>query len=328
MPTELIRTTEARRAIALARRVDEVKDIRDKAEAVRLYAKQARLGIEMQNDAAEIKLRAERRAGEMLAEMEKHKGGQHSRTATSAKAVEPAKLAEIGVSDNQSHRWQQMAAIPERKFEGYLERARQTQEEITTAGALRAGEINYKNNAKTNRGGNVYVPQGYDNCQTPAYAIDPLLPYLLPHWTVWEPACGEGLLVEALYDAGRQEGQVIGTDLTLGQNFFHTNPPRWDCLVTNPPFSIKYDWLARCYELDKPFALLLPVETLGAKTAQDLFAANGLEVIFMDRRVNFKMPNKGWEGAGAQFPVAWFTWQFNLGAQMVFARLSRESDEH
>jgi hypothetical protein len=175
---------------------------------------------------------------------------------------------------------------------------------------------------KINRAGNAYEPQGFDACQTPGYAIDPLLPYLNRDWTIWEPARGEGLIVEALYDSSFYN--VLESDLLTGQNFFDYAPAEhWDCLVTNPPYSLKYRWLERCYELGKPFALLLPVETLGAKTAQAFFRTAGIEVIFLDRRVNFKMPNIGWEGSAAQFPVAWFTWGLNIGRQMTFAELTR-----
>lgn len=66
--SQLIYLNQARQALALAKSIDEVKNIRDKAEALRAYAKQAGMGLEMQNECAEIKLRAERRAGEMLAE--------------------------------------------------------------------------------------------------------------------------------------------------------------------------------------------------------------------------------------------------------------------
>jgi hypothetical protein len=158
-----------------------------------------------------------------------------------------------------------------------------------------------------------------DACQTPAHAIDPLLPYLPRNWVVWEPAAGEGNLVEALFDSGFS--QVVASDILTGQNFFEFEPEEWDCLVTNPPYSIQFQWLERCYELGQPFALLLKVEILGTKAAQELFDKYGIEVIFVRPRINFKMPHKGWEGGGAQFPTAWFTYGLNIGRQMTFMKV-------
>lgn len=174
---------------------------------------------------------------------------------------------------------------------------------------------------KINRAGSVYEARGFDACQTPGYAIDPLLPYLSEGWTIWEPACGEGNLLDALYEAGHD---AIGTDIIQGCNFFEHDPETWDCLITNPPYSIKYQWLERCYQLGRPFALLLPVETLGAQRAQALFIEHGVQIILFDKRINFKMPNVGWEGSSAQFPVAWFTWGLELETQIVFAKLRGE----
>lgn len=177
---------------------------------------------------------------------------------------------------------------------------------------------------KLNQSGDIYIPQGYDACQTPAYAIDPLLPYLQEGWNIWEPAAGEGYLEGALYDSGFS---VTPSDLLTGLNFFEFEPERWDCLITNPPYSVKYKWLERCYQLGKPFALLLPVETLGAESGAVLFRDFGAEVIFIHPRINFKMPNRGWEGGGAQFPTAWFTWGLNIGQQMTFAKVVPDNAE-
>lgn len=171
---------------------------------------------------------------------------------------------------------------------------------------------------KTNRAGDADDSKPFDRCQTPPEALAPLLPYLNRTWTVWEPAAGEGLLVAGLRDHGLE---VRATDILTGHNFFDFTPATWDALVTNPPYSIKYKWLERCYALGKPFALLLPVETLGAQSAQRFFRECGVEIILFDRRINFKMPNIGFEGSSAQFPSAWFTWGLNLGRQLTFAHL-------
>ena len=55
----LVHFARARRELALATRIDEVKIIRDKAEALRQYLKQAGESLDMQNQCAEIKIRAE-----------------------------------------------------------------------------------------------------------------------------------------------------------------------------------------------------------------------------------------------------------------------------
>lgn len=176
---------------------------------------------------------------------------------------------------------------------------------------------------KINRAADSAVSQGYDRCQTPAYALDPLLPYLPLHWIVWEPAAGEGNIVRTLRDKGYG---VAASELQEGQDFFHYEPPMWQAIVTNPPYSIKYEWLAHCYALGMPFALLVPVETIGAKAAQRLMECHGAEILLLDKRVNFKMPNKGWEGSAAQFPVLWLCWKL-LPAPIVYGRLTPRRDE-
>lgn len=185
---------------------------------------------------------------------------------------------------------------------------------------------NYKRDNRRSVASDIYVPQGMDACQTPAYALDPLLPYLPREWVIWEPACGEGLLVEALYDSGYRENQVVSSDILSGQNFFEYEPDNWDCLITNPPFSIKDKWLKRCYELGKPFALILPAEIPGTAYAAVLFEKFGVEIIYVRPRINFKMPNKGFGGGGSQFPTAWFTYGLNIGQQMTFAKVAPDAD--
>jgi hypothetical protein len=132
---------------------------------------------------------------------------------------------------------------------------------------------------KKNYAGKTNESSLHDRCQTPDYALDPLFDYLKPEWTLWEPARGEGYLERALQAQGRT---VVSGDLITGQNFFDDDhlPIQWDAMVTNPPFSVKYKWMARAYRLGKPFALIVPIDTLGAAAAQRLFKHYGFEWIF------------------------------------------------
>jgi hypothetical protein len=144
--TALIKYDAARKAIAAAHRVDEAKKIRDRAEAVRTYAKLAG-DLDMQNMAAEIRIRAERRAGQLLSDMEKNPGtrgeGRPRKDGTKIRrSVEPTAyrptLDEIGISKDQSSKWQRLALlVDESTFEKALVQAREKNGELTNSALLR-----------------------------------------------------------------------------------------------------------------------------------------------------------------------------------------------
>jgi hypothetical protein len=83
--------------------------------------------------------------------------------------------------------------------------------------------------------------------------------------------------------------------------------------------------LEKCYEIGKPFALFMPVESLGAAGANKLFAQYGMQMIVFDKRIDFFMPNKGYAGS-ANFPTAWFTWGLNLPADIVYKKLDKKKE--
>jgi site-specific DNA-methyltransferase (adenine-specific) len=130
--TGLIKFDEARRAVEAARTIDEVKNIRDKAEALRAYAKQAHLSLGMQNKCAEIKVRAERRAGQMLTQtVERGRPEKMSQTAT-------LNLEQLGINRTQSSRWQSISSIPEKIFDDHIsEITKDGDKELTSSELLR-----------------------------------------------------------------------------------------------------------------------------------------------------------------------------------------------
>lgn len=123
---QLIRYDAACRALAECKAIDEVKDWRDKAQALQAYARQAK-NKQLEVDAAEIRIRAERRLGQMLqAEGPQHGGprrGNSSSTLTT--------LNDIGVSKDLSSRAQSIAKIPDDEFEATLSQARDEQAAVT-----------------------------------------------------------------------------------------------------------------------------------------------------------------------------------------------------
>jgi len=138
--TALLKLEGAARALAEARTLEDIKQVRDVAEAARQYARAAKLGLEAQNYASEIKLRAERRAGELLVDMaedeQRHNGrnlGFHAETPVPT-------LADLGVNKVQSSRWQAIAGLPEERFEEQIAVVKSAGEELTTSRMLREAQ--------------------------------------------------------------------------------------------------------------------------------------------------------------------------------------------
>lgn len=132
-----------RAAIVEATNVDDVMDIRDKAEALRQYLKQVGESLENQNMVAEIKLRAEKKAGKLLKEMPKNKGAKGNPNGRGAPVVRshdttahPPTLAELGISKSQSSQLQAIASLPEEVFEAHIAETKAAKTELTTAGVL------------------------------------------------------------------------------------------------------------------------------------------------------------------------------------------------
>jgi hypothetical protein len=146
MAFALTRYDNARKALAAACRVDEVKKIHDKATALLAYARQAG-DLTLQNQAAEIRILSERRAGQLLIDMEKNpgakgigrtpKGSTQKRRYPRATALPPT-LEELSISKVQSSKWQRLARlVDDETFEEALSQAKEQYGELTTAGVLR-----------------------------------------------------------------------------------------------------------------------------------------------------------------------------------------------
>src|SRR3990167_4080954 len=151
-----------------------------------------------------------------------------------------------------------------------------------------------------------------DEFQTPKIAIMTLLPFLKKEWIIYECAWGKGSLATHLLERGFK---VIGDKSYdfLENDVFKED---FDCIVTNPPYSKKEEFLRRAYTYGKPFAFLLPLSALEGKKRGELYRKYGIQLIIPNKRINFITPSG--KGSGAWFQVAWFCWGLNLPNDLNF----------
>lgn len=130
----------AERALMEAHTLAEVVEVRDQAEAIRLLVSRQRRGLEWQNRAAEIKMRAERKAGELLSEVPRDPGGRPAQNSNHDGGSFQGAIDEAGIPETTARRWQKVAEVPEEEFEEYVSAH---EEEITTAGLLRKAHVSH-----------------------------------------------------------------------------------------------------------------------------------------------------------------------------------------
>lgn len=127
-----------------------------------------------------------------------------------------------------------------------------------------------------------------DEQYTPYYAVDPIIKYIPKGTKVWTPFDREW---SAFYQTFKnsKDHTVIRSDISDGQDFFTYAPANYDCIVSNPPFTQKNKVLKRLYELGKPFAVLLPLNSLQGVDRYNYFK-QGIQLLAFDKRIAFHNP--------------------------------------
>ena len=163
-----------------------------------------------------------------------------------------------------------------------------------------------------------------DECYTPENAIYPLLPFLNKNWLIWDCAFGTGLLAEHFNKFGYN---VCGIK---DYNFLKKDSDKianFDIIITNPPYSVKDFFLERAFEIDKPFAMLLPLTTLEGIKRSKMFRDNEIQLIIPNRRINFANPCGRKNKSSCWFATAWFCYKMGLKKQLNFVDLETTSKD-
>ena len=131
-----------------------------------------------------------------------------------------------------------------------------------------------------------------DEYLTPPEAVRIVLPYVQGKriWCPFDEA--SSAFVQVLEAAGFT---VLHSTLSEGQDFFQYVPDEpFDCIVSNPPYSIRNQVFVRLFELQKPFMMLVNGSGIFDNRARfDLFREHGVELLVYKGRTTFIRKSDG-----------------------------------
>lgn len=291
-PHGLVQYNAACAAVAAAKSTDEAKNWRDRAEAMRAYAHQSK-NRQLEIDAAEIRIRAERRLGQLIAEQKATvglaTGGRpYQDTGSTTAPVETHRptLADIGVDKKLSAHSQKVAAIPEAEFEGIVADWRdtlETENERVSTNILAAAE---KATAKPHVAHNTGKVEWY----TPGHILDAARAVLggFDLDPASSMAANEAVRATRIFTA---EDDGLAQDWPVGRIWM--NPPYASGLVDK--FALRFCQAIR----DGSSGVVLVNNATETGWFQELLGVADA-VCFPKGRVRFVDPEKGEAGAPLQ----------------------------
>ncbi len=128
---------------------------------------------------------------------------------------------------------------------------------------------------------------GNDEFYTPSYAIKPLIQYVNKNFTVWCPFdTSQSNIVKDFKTNGNN---VITSHIDDGLDFFNYTPEQsFDVIISNPPYSKKFEVFQRLFDLDCKFAMLVGVVGLFESQKRfELFSSNKFEIMWMNKRISY-----------------------------------------
>lgn len=149
----------------------------------------------------------------------------------------------------------------------------------------------------TNRGA---VRRESDFYATPLSAFTPLLPYLDELKNHWEPAWGDGRLVKEMKRVGIE---AFGADANCGVDFLKDEERR-QCIITNPPYSLAFEFCQHAVAHANEVFMLLRLNFLASKKRREWFKVNEPSALF----VLSERPCFTDDGKTDATEYAWFYW--------------------
>lgn len=188
----------ARDLLAKSKSVDEVRDVADKAKAIGLYLRTKNASIDAQNDAIEIRIRAERRIGELLEGIKQVRGPRDRRG-----EGKMAKLKSLGIKTTEAIRCSSLALIPEERLDYYLSETRKAGQLLTANLPLKYAQRE-RQAQHLKKNADPALVKAFELGKISSYEADSVVELQIPAWKQRDIAADPKRCDEILADARRR----------------------------------------------------------------------------------------------------------------------------
>ena len=166
-----------------------------------------------------------------------------------------------------------------------------------------------------------YIRKDFDTYDTPLWVTRALAPHLRDGLCVWEPAAGNGAIMDVLdpYRRGNMISTSVVTDIQTGHDFLAATAlptQHITAIITNPPYTAATEFIEHALDLMKPVkglvAMLLRTDFDHAKSRRHLFADHPAfckKIVLLNRIVWFE-PEPGSKGKSPSENHAWWIWDW------------------
>lgn len=146
-----------------------------------------------------------------------------------------------------------------------------------------------------------------DDYETTTDVLKDLLPFLENDKKIYDPFFCNGKV--------KDEWKELGYDCyNKKEDAFNSDPPEFDYLISNIPFTLKEKCIELALKYDKPFMLLMPIDALGSLWIGKYF--DKLQYIIPKKRYNFY--KKGVEKKSSSwFDTMWVCYKMDLDSKII-----------
>jgi hypothetical protein len=184
----------------------------------------------------------------------------------------------------------------------------------------------------------LYSSGGNDECYTPDYGVYPILKFIINYeYEIYQKDKKDimnlekrNMIVWCPFDKFDSEFvkqistcmlvDVVYSHIDNGQDFYTYEPPVWDIMISNPPFTNKRKIFERALSFGKPFALIMSNTWLNDSAPKQLFKEKQLQLLMFDKRMKFIKPDGSIEKK-ITFSSSYYCWNF-LPKDLIMDKLT------